>query len=140
MKKDTLQKRVQIANDIMCYIYTHIDTEIDIEELSSDLNVSRFHMQRIFKDVFGKNIYESIKSIRLQKASNLLLTNKFSTITNVANMCGYSSQTSFIRVFKKRFEMTPTQWRSGGYKSYSQKILQQSPKASHGFQRGRLRP
>ncbi|HQR73822.1 MAG TPA: AraC family transcriptional regulator [Sulfurovum sp.] len=129
MKRETMQKRVQIANDIMFYIYTHIETDINIDELSHDLSISKFHMHRIFKEVFGKNIYESIKSIRLQKASNLLLTNKFSTISEVANMCGYSSQTSFIRVFKDRFNMTPKEWKQGGYKLYSQHILEQSPKA-----------
>lgn len=129
MKKDTLQKRTKIANDIMFYIYTHIDTNIDIEELSIDLNVSKFHMHRIFKEAFGKNIYESIKSIRLQKASNLLLTNKYSTISQIANDCGYSSQSSFIKAFKERFEISPKQWRSGGYKDYSHKILLQSSSA-----------
>ena len=99
MKKETLQKRTKIANDIMYYIYTHIETNIDIEELSIDLGISKFHMHRIFKEAFGKNIYESIKSIRLQKASNLLLTNKYSTISNIVNQCGYSSQSSFIKIF-----------------------------------------
>ncbi len=129
MKKETLKKRTRIANDIMYYIYTHIEIDINLETLSKDLGVSRFHMQRIFKEVFGRNIYESIKSIRLQKASNLLLTNRYSTITEIANMCGYSSQSSFIRVFKERFHMTPKKWRQGGYKAYSKKILQQSPRA-----------
>lgn len=126
MKKETLKKRTKIANNIMYYIYTHIDTDIDIEELSIDLNVSKFHMHRIFKEAFGRNIYESIKSIRLQKASNLLLTNKLSTISNIANICGYSSQSSFIKIFKERFNQTPKQWRTGGYKEYSQEILKQS--------------
>ncbi|MDD3505454.1 MAG: AraC family transcriptional regulator, partial [Sulfurimonas sp.] len=62
MKKETLQKRVQIANDIMYYIYTHIDTNIEMQELSEDLKISKFHMHRVFKDIFSKNIYESIKS------------------------------------------------------------------------------
>ena len=126
MKKETLQKRIKIANDIMYYIYTHIETNIDIEELSIDLKISKFHMHRIFKEAFGKNIYESIKSIRLQKASNLLLTNKYSTISNIVNQCGYSSQSSFIKTFKERFEMTPKEWKNGGYKEYSNKILKQS--------------
>jgi AraC family transcriptional regulator len=121
MKKETLQKRTKIANDIMYYIYTHIETNIDIEELSIDLGISKFHMHRIFKEAFGKNIYESIKSIRLQKASNLLLTNKYSTISNIVNQCGYSSQSSFIKIFKDRFEMTPKEWKNGGYKEYSKK-------------------
>ncbi|WP_457745702.1 AraC family transcriptional regulator [Sulfurimonas sp.] len=128
MKKATLQKRIKIANDIMYYIYTNIDTDINIDELSLDMNVSKFHMQRIFKEVFQKNIYASIKSIRLQKASSLLLTNKHSTISNIASMCGYSSHSSFINAFKNRFLMTPKEWREGGYKSYAKKILKDANK------------
>lgn len=129
MKKETLQKRTKLANDIMYYIYTHIETHIDIEELSETFEVSKFHMHRVFKEAFGKNIYETIKSIRLQKAASLLLTNKYSTISSVANECGYSSQSSFIKVFKERFGMTPKSWRNEGHKSYSQEILKQSKSA-----------
>lgn len=129
MKKETHNKRTKIANDILFYIYTHIDTDINIDELSTNLNVSKFHMHRIFKDAFGKNIYENIKNIRLQKASNLLITNKLSTISEIANLCGYSSQSSFIRVFKQRFSMTPKEWKKGGFKEFSQNIIAQSPKA-----------
>lgn len=129
MKRETLEKRTKIANDIMYYIYTHIDTHIDIEELSYTLEISKFHMHRVFKEVFGKNIYESIKSIRLQKSANLLLTNRYSTISNIANLCGYSSHSSFIKAFKERFDMSPKAWRNGGHKIYSYQILQQSQSA-----------
>jgi AraC family transcriptional regulator len=125
MKKVTHEKRAKIANDVMNYIYQYIDTDINIDDLSIELKTSKFHLHRIFKDEFGKNIYESIKSIRLQKASNLLITNKYSTITNIANMTGYSSQTSFLRAFKERFSMTPKMWKSGGYKEYSNKNVSQ---------------
>ncbi len=121
MKKSTYEKRAKIANDVMNYIYKYIDTDINIDDLSIELKISKFHLHRIFKDEFGKNIYESIKSIRLEKAANLLITNKYSTITNIANMTGYSSQTSFLRAFKERFLMTPKMWKSGGYKEYSNK-------------------
>ncbi len=126
MKKETLNKRVKLANDIMFYIYTHIDTDINIDELCYNLKISKFYMHRIFKDAFGKNIYESIKSIRLQKASNLLLTNKYSTISQIGNLCGYASHSSFIRAFKARFDMTPKEWKAGGYKEYSHRIIAQS--------------
>jgi len=127
MKIETLNKRTKIANDILYYIYTHIDTDINIDELSHNLNISKFHMHRIFKDAFGKNIYENIKDIRLQKASNLLITNQHSTISSIASQCGYSSQSSFIRVFKQRFHMTPKEWKNGKYKEFSHKIISQSP-------------
>ena len=124
MKKSTYEKRAKIANDVMNYVYKYIDTNINIDELCLELNVSKFHLHRIFKDEFEKNIYESIKSIRLQKASNLLITNKYSTITDISKMTGYSSQTSFLRAFKQRFNMTPKDWKNGGYKEYSNKIVE----------------
>jgi AraC family transcriptional regulator len=116
MKKNTQNRHTKIANDIKHYIYKHIDTDISLDELSMDLNISKFHMLRIFKKEFSQTIYESIKSIRLQKASMLLLSNKNSTITSVAKMCGYSSHAAFIRAFKKTFNMTPKEWKNGDYK------------------------
>ncbi|NCB10597.1 MAG: AraC family transcriptional regulator [Erysipelotrichia bacterium] len=124
MKKSTYEKRAKIANDVMNYIYKYIDTNINIDELSLQLNISKFHLHRIFKEEFGKNIYESIKAIRLEKAANLLITNKYSTITDISKMTGYSSQTSFLRAFKERFLMTPKEWKNGGYKEYSNKIVE----------------
>ncbi|EDZ62271.1 transcription regulator, AraC family [Sulfurimonas gotlandica GD1] len=126
MKRDTLQKNIKIANSIMYYIYTHIDVNIDMDELSKNLEISKFHMHKVFKNIFGKNIYESIKSIRLQKAASLLLTNKYSTISEVANLCGYSSHSSFIKAFRNKFDVSPKEWRNGAYIDYSNSILQAS--------------
>ncbi len=130
MKRITLEKNTNIANDIMYYIYTHIDTDIYLDDLATRFSINKFYMHKIFKEIFGRNIYETIKSIRLQKASTLLLTNHYSTISDIASLCGYSSQTSFIRAFKKRFSMTPTAWRKGGDRVYSKELLFSSPYAS----------
>jgi AraC family transcriptional regulator len=129
MKRETLNKNTKISNDILFYIYTNIEVDINMDELAKSYKLSKFYMHKVFKEIFGRNIYQSIKSIRLQKASSLLLTNKYSTITEIASLCGYSSQTSFIRVFKERFLVTPTVWRKGGYKKYSKTILEESKKA-----------
>ena len=114
-RKITRDLHINIANKTMSYIYRYIDTAINIDELALSFSISKKHLHNIFKEQLGINIYESIKSIRLQKASNILLTNKYSSITQVANMCGYSSQSSFIKAFKNRFEVSPTQWRNGSY-------------------------
>ena len=126
MKKDTIQKNTKIANSIMYYIYTHIEINIDMDELSEELEISKFYMHKVFKNTFGKNIYESIKSIRLQKAASLLLTNKYSTISEVAHSCGYSSHSSFIKAFRDKFGFAPKEWRRGSYIEYSNSILKAS--------------
>lgn len=126
MKKETLNKRTILTNRMMSYIYKNIDIDINLDWLCEEMMISKFHMLRIFKEAFGRNIYESIKTIRLQKASNLLITNRCSTITEIGNKCGYSSQSSFIRAFKARFDMTPKEWKHGGYKVYSKTIIANS--------------
>ena len=85
MKKDTIIEHSKIANRVMYYIYRHIDSNINIDELAKEFAVSKFHLHKIFKEQMGANIYETIKSIRLQKAANLLITNKNSTITQIAS-------------------------------------------------------
>ncbi|MDF1877052.1 GyrI-like domain-containing protein [Sulfurimonas sp. SAG-AH-194-L11] len=130
MKRSTLEKKINIANDLMYYIYKYIDTYINLDELAEEFKINKFYMHKIFKEIFGRNIYETIKAIRLQKAATLLLTNHYSTATEIANTCGYSSLTSFIPAFKERFSMTPKKWRQGGFESYSKELLGSSPNAS----------
>lgn len=130
MKKETKNQRADIVNSVLYDIYSHIDTHLTADELALQNSVSTHHLHRIFKEETGKNLFETIKSIRLQKAASLLLTNKYANISEVAAMCGYGSQTSFIKAFRSRFETTPGEWRSGGYLAYSQKILESSQSAS----------
>lgn len=123
MKKETRILHSQIANDTLYYIYEYLDSDINIDELASDFNLSKYHFHRVFKEQIGNNIYETVKSIRLQKASNLLLSNKESTVFEIAKTCGYRTSAAFIRAFKSKFNQTPKQWRNGDYKKYSNKIL-----------------
>lgn len=119
MKRDTKHSRAQIVNKTLNYMYKHIGTDISLEELARLNSVSKYHFHRIFKDETGENVFEKITSIRLQKAANLLITDNYSTITEIANLCGYVSQTSFIKAFKKRFTYTPNQWRKGAFRSFT---------------------
>lgn len=123
MKKNVAINHTKITNDLMHYIYYNIDSQINLDTLSRDFKISKFHLHRIFKQEFGSNIYQTIKSIRLQKASNLLISNKNSTISEISALCGYSSQTSFIRAFIARFGMSPKKWRKGGFIEYSNQIV-----------------
>ena len=50
MKKSTYEKRAKIANDVMNYIYKYIDTNINIDDLSRELYISKFHLHRVFKE------------------------------------------------------------------------------------------
>ena len=122
-KKITQLNHSKISNNLINYVYCNIEIEINIDILALEYGISKNHLHKIFKEQTGITLYNFIKSVRLQKASNMLITNKSSTITKIANLCGYSVQTSFIRAFKQRFGQSPKNWRNGGYKNYSNSIL-----------------
>jgi len=123
MKKDTKHARAQIINEALNYIYKYIDTNITLEELARLSSVSKYHFHRIFKEETGEKLFERIRNIRLQKAANLLISNQYSSISEIALSCGYSSHSPFIKAFKKRFLYTPSQWKKGEYLNYSKKNL-----------------
>lgn len=123
MKKDTKHQRANIVNKSLAYIYKYIDTNITLDELAKLNSISKFHFHKIFKEEIGENVFERINNIRLQKAANLLICNSYSTISEIKSLCGYSSHSSFILAFKKRFGYTPTKWLKGAYLEYSKKNL-----------------
>jgi len=128
MKASTLREHRRLANDALYRIYRHIDSDLNLDLLAKDLGVSRHHLQRLFLEQTGSNLYETIRSIRLQKAASLLLSNRHATVSEIAGLCGYGSQTSFIRAFSARYGMTPGEWRRGGYRRYVRENLGRLPR------------
>ncbi len=126
MKLSTLQQHSRILNDALYYMYAYIDSPIDLETLSVLHGMSVYHFHRIFKEQSGENFFETLQSIRLQKAANLLLVNKTTNISKIAQQCGYGSHSAFIRAFSKRYGVTPTRWRNGYYREFSQHNIHSS--------------
>ena len=51
----------------MNYIYKYIDTNINIDDLSLQLNISKFHLHRVFKEEFGKIFMKVLSQYDLKK-------------------------------------------------------------------------
>lgn len=126
MKKDTKIQRANIVNKTLFYIYKNIDSNITLDDLAKLNSVSKYHFHRIFKEETNQNLFDFITSTRLQKAANLLITNTHSTISEIANTCGYSSHSSFIKAFKHKFSYTPTSWRKSGHIEYSKFLIKEN--------------
>jgi len=129
MKKETLRHHQNIVNDALYYIYRHIGSPITLELLSERNRTSVYHFHRIFKEVTGRSFYDTLQSIRLQKAANLLIVNRSEKVSAIAQQCGYSTHTAFVRAFRQRYAQTPTQWRKGGYLVFSRENIRYSDNA-----------
>lgn len=80
-----------------------------IEDLCSSLNMSRTSIYKKLTILTGQSPSDFIRLQRMNKAAQLLKDEKY-TIAEIADMTGYNDAKYFREVFKKHFNMTPTQY------------------------------
>jgi signal transduction histidine kinase/ligand-binding sensor domain-containing protein/AraC-like DNA-binding protein/AmiR/NasT family two-component response regulator len=78
-------------------------------EFASALNVSTSLLYKKLKSLTGQSPVDMIRIVRLNRAVELLQTQKY-TITEVSELCGFSSSSYFGAVFKKQFGKSPTEY------------------------------
>ncbi|HEY3856416.1 MAG TPA: helix-turn-helix domain-containing protein [Verrucomicrobiae bacterium] len=85
-------------------------SNLSLEELSKMLHCCERHASRLFREEFGVGFLAYVSELRLKKACQLLLESDLKVI-DVALQSGHGSLSHFNSVFKRRFHLTPTQWR-----------------------------
>ncbi len=95
---------------MMNYMQENYKT-VTLEELASKMNLSEPYISKYIHDKSGKTFKEMITSIRLKKARTLLKNGSMS-VENIALSIGYPNSEHFSRVFKKKYNMTPVQYRN----------------------------
>lgn len=86
------------------------DPELNVERLCENIGMSRTHLNRKMKEVFGYSPSEFIRNIRMKKACELL-ENPDVDISQIAYSVGFTSQAHFSTSFKKMSGVTPTEYR-----------------------------
>lgn len=79
-----------------------------IPELSFQIGINQCYLKKGFKEVFGSTVYDFVQEQRMQKARMLLRTTRH-TVAQVAEMVGFSSQSSFSSAFKRHTGVLPSE-------------------------------
>lgn len=95
-----------IAYRISLYIHFHPDEVLDIKTLAEKYGISKYMLERLFRNVFGQTVHQYIVMVRLDKAYRLL-TETDLPIKQIVSMVGYRSVPTFARHFKARYHKTP---------------------------------
>jgi len=82
----------------------------NIEDVCRVMGISKSYFHRIYYSVFGVTFRQDIIESRLAYASSLLKNTDMS-VSAVAEKCGYDSDSYFMRQFKKRKGVTPSEYR-----------------------------
>ncbi|CFR05461.1 AraC family transcriptional regulator [Yersinia kristensenii] len=92
------------------WVETHLGRVIYLEELAVYSGYSLWHMQKIFKEVTGVSLGKYIRERRLAGAVYQLRSSD-STIFDIALDFGFGSQSHFTYMFRKRYGITPYDFR-----------------------------
>ena len=100
-------------------IHNFATSGITVDELSTRLNVSRSYLERSFRQQIGRSPGTEIRRTKLILVKQLLQDSKLS-VSEIAEKTGFPHQEYLYVAFKRRYKMTPLQYRrriSSTYKS-----------------------
>lgn len=103
-------KEGKFLQSVHTVILTKIsDEQFDANALSDTLCMSRAQLLRRLKKLTGLSPGQYIKSIRLQKAKEMLEAD--ATVSEAAFENGFGTLSNFTKVFREKYGITPSQWR-----------------------------
>jgi len=106
-----------VIENAIRYIDEHLSEHITLENVAEAVSLSPIYFHNSFKFSVGKTLREYVEERRLRKAIHLLQTTNGS-LTEIAYECGFSSQSYFSFVFKRKMKKTPRQYVSELYSKY----------------------
>jgi len=103
----------KLIHNAIRIVEQHIgDAEFSVEELSREMGMSRVHLYKKLLSLTGKSPIEFIRTIRLQRAAQLLEKSQL-TIAEVAYQVGFNNPKYFTKYFKDEFNVLPSAYAAG---------------------------
>ncbi len=96
-------------NKAIDYIDQHLCSDLKLENIARQVAMSPIYFHNCFKSVMGKTLREYVEEQRIMESINLMLSTGM-TLTEIAYACGFSSQSYFSYVFKRKMNTTPRKY------------------------------
>jgi two-component system response regulator YesN len=103
-------ERVKMISEGLEFIREHFSENITLDDVSKAVGRSSSYFKKILREEMGLSFTEYLTRTRLE-ASEALLRNPQLSLTEIAQMAGYSDQSYFGKIFKHYYGLTPAQYR-----------------------------
>lgn len=83
---------------------------ISLQEAADEVHLNSYYLSKLFKNKTGQNFYEFLLQTRMEVAVQLLMEEEYK-VYEISEMVGYKNQKSFLKIFKRYYNMNPTDYR-----------------------------
>ncbi len=97
--------------DICYYLSENLKDEIDLDFLCQKFGFNKSYLIRKFKKEIGLSPINYLINLRLDNAEKLLKRTDYS-VKEISYMCGYQDPTFFSTSFKRKFGISPLEYRN----------------------------
>lgn len=105
------QEYVEKFSNLLEYIDSHYTEDLTLESIAEAIGFSKYHFARLFKQYTNFTFCDYLRYRRIKAAEALLEQPEYS-ITDIALQSGFSSISTFNRLFKEIKSCTPTEYRN----------------------------
>lgn len=102
-------KDIKAIYAIKYHLQSNLDKAPDIASLAQDAGMSEPKLRKLFKQTFGKGVFEYYQYMRMQEAARLLKENHFS-VSEVGYQLGFTNLSHFSRVFEQHIGLKPKKY------------------------------
>ncbi|SFP71752.1 AraC-type DNA-binding protein [Mesorhizobium sp. NFR06] len=101
---------IRATRQILQFLNENFSRKLSLAEMAAVCELSPYHFVRAFSKTFGASPHQYVLVLRLDFAEELLADKRLS-ITDIADLSGFSSQSHFTTTMKKYRHVTPLQVR-----------------------------
>jgi AraC-like DNA-binding protein len=104
-----LPDKAAAVNRMQKYMLSHLDEDITLDDLAAVAGYSKYHAERIFKELTHRTPLDTVRALRLTRAAQTLQGSDDKVI-DVALDSGFDSHDGFTRAFLRQFGITPQKY------------------------------
>ena len=119
---DTVSKKATMPAAIIQYVCNHIGEHITLDAVASGLGYSPKYLSNCIKKLFDMNFSDVVANVRVDMARRLLRETDKSRV-DICYECGFESERSFHRQFKKIIKYSPGEYRALNLGNMRQGVL-----------------
>ena len=101
---------LEYITKVVSFMNENYSKDLSISDIARSVNLNPRYLGSLFKNATGKTLIEYLNEIRIKKAKELLSQTNMS-IKTISESVGYNDVHTFIRNFKKLFNITPSEYR-----------------------------